>query len=143
SLRPASCGLGWAPLPRRRDDMRLAQAAPLILCTLVLLTGCAPAPEKPAEPPVPGAAPAAAAVDAMVRSADGVAIHYHAEGNGEPAVVLIHCWSCNGTFWKPVVEHLAPTRRVVTVDLGGHGPSGRNRAAWTIPAYSSYGRAAV
>jgi pimeloyl-ACP methyl ester carboxylesterase len=71
-----------------------------------------------------------------VRSADGVPIAYTVQGRGTPAVVLVHCWACDHTFWDGQVPHLARRHRVVTVDLGGHGRSGGGRADWTIAAFA-------
>jgi pimeloyl-ACP methyl ester carboxylesterase len=48
------------------------------------------------------------------------------------AVVLLHCWACDRSFWKEQVEPLSRRWRVVTVDLGGHGASGSDRGRWTV-----------
>lgn len=34
----------------------------------------------------------------VVRATDGVPIHYSVQGKGEPALVFIHCWSCESQF---------------------------------------------
>lgn len=78
-----------------------------------------------------------------VRSADGVSIRYESFGRGEPALVLVHCWSCDRHLWDAVVPRLAKQRRVVTLDLAGHGESGRDRKEWTIPAFGEDVRAVV
>ena len=65
------------------------------------------------------------------RSADGITIRYESFGEGEPALVLVHCWSCDRHLWDAVVPRLATGRRVVTLDLAGHGESGRGRKEWT------------
>jgi pimeloyl-ACP methyl ester carboxylesterase len=84
---------------------------------------------------------AAAASEAVVRSRDGVAIHYEATGRGEPAIVLVHCWSCDRHLWDAVVPRLAKDHRVVTLDLAGHGASGRDRKDWAIAAFGEDVRA--
>jgi pimeloyl-ACP methyl ester carboxylesterase len=89
------------------------------------------------------AAGPAAAPEAVVRSKDGVAIHYQSTGKGEPAVVLVHCWSCDRHLWDAVVPRLARDHRIVTLDLAGHGTSGRDREAWTIEAFGEDVRAVV
>ena len=86
---------------------------------------------------------AAAASEATVRSKDGVSIHYDSTGTGEPALVLVHCWSCDRHLWDAVVPRLARDRRVVTLDLAGHGASGRDRKDWTMPAFGEDVRAVV
>jgi pimeloyl-ACP methyl ester carboxylesterase len=85
----------------------------------------------------------AAASEAVVRSKDGVAIRYESTGKAEPAVVLVHCWSCDRHLWDGVVPRLAKERRVVTIDLAGHGASGRDRKEWTIAAFGEDVRAVV
>ncbi|MET0551676.1 MAG: alpha/beta hydrolase [Vicinamibacteria bacterium] len=77
----------------------------------------------------------AAAGPRFVPSADGVRIAYETRGRGEPAVVLVHGWSCDRTYWKEQLAPLAGKFQVVTVDLAGHGASGRNRRAWTIASF--------
>jgi pimeloyl-ACP methyl ester carboxylesterase len=66
------------------------------------------------------------------RAVDGVPIAYEARGQGKVAVVLVHCWACDRSFWKEQVEPLSRRFRVVSLDLGGHGASGDGRAAWTV-----------
>jgi pimeloyl-ACP methyl ester carboxylesterase len=78
------------------------------------------------------AAAPAAARQGTVRAPDGLAVAYDVRGQGKVAVVLIHCWACDRSFWKEQVEPLSRRYRVVTVDLGGHGESGADRATWTV-----------
>jgi len=87
----------------------------------------AAAPEQPAKP-VEGA-------PRIVTSADGVHIEYHVYGSGEPAIVLVHGWSCDANYWREQLADLKAKYTVVTVDLAGHGASGRNRADWSIGNY--------
>jgi len=70
-----------------------------------------------------------------VPSADGVPIHYRVEGKGAPALVLVHGWAYDGSLWDAQVEHFAKTHQVVTLDLGGHGRSGKGRKDWTMGAF--------
>src|SRR2546426_7494043 len=70
-----------------------------------------------------------------VTSPDGVRIHYETTGKGRPALVLVHCWSCDSTFWQDQVARLAKSRQVVTLDLAGHGRSGRTRTDYTMQAF--------
>jgi pimeloyl-ACP methyl ester carboxylesterase len=80
-------------------------------------------------------------VDGTVASSDHVAIRYHAEGAGEPSLVFVHCWCCDRHLWDAQLPAFAPRHRVVTLDLAGHGESGRERKEWTIAAYASDVRA--
>ena len=84
-----------------------------------------------------------APVVGTVPSADGVPIRYEASGQGSPAVVLIHCWTCDRRLWDHAVPMLARDHRVVTLDLAGHGESGRARKTWTIEAFGEDVKAVV
>jgi pimeloyl-ACP methyl ester carboxylesterase len=87
---------------------------------------------------VAASSPASAAPAGTVASSfDGVAIHFRAVGQGAPAVVLIHCWMCDSGIWDNVVPELSRTHRVVTLDLPGHGASGRERKEWTMAAFGA------
>ena len=60
-----------------------------------------------------------------VNSADGVSIFYEEFGGGEgPAAVLVHGITESSATWGPITGLLAESRRVVTLDLRGHGQSG-------------------
>src|SRR5687768_13018221 len=36
----------------------------------------------------------------IATSADGVRIQYRVYGMGEPAVILVHGWSCDSNYWS-------------------------------------------
>lgn len=116
----------------------------LIEAALVLsfssLLQLAPAPAAAGRAPPAGSPAAAPEADGTVLAADGVKIRYHVEGAagrpGRPALVFVHCWSCDRHLWDGEVAFFAPRYRVVTLDLAGHGDSGRDRKAWTIPAFA-------
>jgi pimeloyl-ACP methyl ester carboxylesterase len=73
----------------------------------------------------------------VARSGDGIPVHFEVEGRGAPALVFVHGWSCDGTYWSGQAGHFAKQHRVVTVDLAGHGESGSGRPEWTMPAFGS------
>lgn len=77
------------------------------------------------------------------RSPDGVPIRYEVRGQGEPSLVFVHCWTCDRHLWDAQVPVFARTHRVVTLDLAGHGESGRGRTDWTMAAYGEDVRAVV
>lgn len=70
-----------------------------------------------------------------ITSPDGVPIHYETMGKGRPALVLVHCWTCDRRLWDDQVPRLAKSRQVVTLDLAGHGLSGRTREDYTMEAF--------
>jgi sigma-B regulation protein RsbQ len=74
--------------------------------------------------------------NAVAKAADGVPIHYSVQGKGEPALVFIHCWSCDRRLWDNQVSAFAKSHRIVTIDLPGHGESGQGRKEWSVPSYS-------
>lgn len=77
------------------------------------------------------------------RSADGVAIHYDSYGKGDPALVFVHGWAIDSGYWNAQVPVFARDHRVVTLDLAGHGRSGRDRKDWTVAAFGQDVRAVV
>ena len=73
----------------------------------------------------------------IVRAADGVEIVYTVQGQGVPTLVFVHGWCCNRTHWQHQVAHFARSHTVVTVDLAGHGESGRSREAGSVPTFGA------
>ncbi len=102
----------------------------ILLLALGLLAACAPV-ETPA--PADGAPGDASAH--TVLSPDGVTIRYDDLGAGEPALVFVHGWSCDRSYWSGQLEYFAQSHRVVNIDLAGHGDSGLNRTLWTMQAF--------
>lgn len=74
-------------------------------------------------------------MDGVALSTHGVPIRYETHGMGDPALVLVHGWSCDRGYWRGQVDHFAARRQVVTIDLAGHGESGVSRETWTMPAF--------
>jgi pimeloyl-ACP methyl ester carboxylesterase len=60
-----------------------------------------------------------------------VRIVYDVRGRGDTTLVFVHCWACNRFFWRNQVDVFASNYRVVTLDLAGHGESGKNREHWS------------
>jgi pimeloyl-ACP methyl ester carboxylesterase len=65
----------------------------------------------------------AAARELSATSADGARLHVEVHGHEQdPAVVLIHGWTCQVAFWAPVIRELTATgHRVIAYDQRGHG----------------------
>jgi pimeloyl-ACP methyl ester carboxylesterase len=68
-------------------------------------------------------------------SVDGTPVRYLSWGprNG-PATVLVHGGAAHAMWWAPLASQLDPRRRVVAMDLSGHGLSGR-RAEYSADAW--------
>jgi pimeloyl-ACP methyl ester carboxylesterase len=77
-----------------------------------------------------------------VMAPDDVKIAFTTEGIGEPAVVLVHGWSCDRTYWRNQMSVFSEQYQVVAIDLAGHGDSGIERDDWTVEAFGG-GVAAV
>ena len=61
---------------------------------------------------------------------DGARVHYESHGRGKDAIVFIHGWTCDLTFWRgqaPVYEK----HRALLIDLPGHGQSEKPDVAYT------------
>lgn len=68
---------------------------------------------------------------------DGILIHYKSWGQG-PAIILIHGFSLDMSFWRHQIAPLAKTHRVIALDLPGHGDSGKpGDAVYTMDFYAA------
>ncbi len=93
----------------------------IILCVCLLyLLACKPQEDKQMIP---------------VKNA-GVNISYLVNGNSDTAIVLVHGWCINKEYWKGQQDYLSNKYKVVSLDLGGHGQSGKNRTNWTVEEYA-------
>jgi len=68
-------------------------------------------------------------------SADGVPIKYEVRGKGDPALVFVHGWSCDRSYWSAQLPYFARNHLVVAIDLAGHGESGLDRKEWTMGSF--------
>lgn len=104
---------------------------PALLAVAMLLQACTPNVTRPPEAAGP------TITRGTVQSPDGVSIAFESHGSGREAIVFVHGWSCDSTYWREQVPVFARAHRVVTVDLAGHGASGRNRENWTMAAFGA------
>jgi pimeloyl-ACP methyl ester carboxylesterase len=65
---------------------------------------------------------------------DGVKVHYTEYGAGENALVFVHGWSCDETFWTGQTS-LGAKHHVITLDLPGHGQSDKPQIPYTMELY--------
>jgi pimeloyl-ACP methyl ester carboxylesterase len=77
----------------------------------------------------------------VVPSGDGTPISYEVSGKGEPTLVFVHGWSCDGRYWRNQVPVFSKKYRVVVLDLAGHGQSGMDRTVYTMKAFGEDVRA--
>ncbi|WP_030671309.1 alpha/beta fold hydrolase [Streptomyces sp. NRRL B-1347] len=63
---------------------------------------------------------------------DGTRLAYQDSGGKGVPLVMLHGWGQTQAMFRHQVEGLAPGRRVVTVDLRGHGLSGKPRHGYRI-----------
>ena len=70
-------------------------------------------------------------------SIDGIPIIYEVHGEGALALVFVHGWSCDRSYWKGQLEPFSQRYRVVTIDLAGHGASGKERKNYTIESFGA------
>lgn len=108
----------------------------LFLCALLLVTaaglvGCDQAPTSESSP-------AKISLNiGRVPASDGASIAYTSRGAGDVALVFVHGWMCDQTYWRHQVPVFKDRFRVVTVDLPGHGDAAAERAEWSLEAYGA------
>jgi pimeloyl-ACP methyl ester carboxylesterase len=67
---------------------------------------------------------------------DGTVLWHDDQGSGDPALVFVHGFGCDHTNFEFQVRHFSPTRRVVSVDLRGHGRSEGPVQEYTIDGFA-------
>ena len=78
----------------------------------------------------------AAPVTERMTSQDGVAVAYRMWGApGGRGIVLVHGGGAHSRWWDHIAPLLAADRRVIAIDLSGHGDSGR-RESYTFDAWA-------
>ena len=121
----------FARKPAHLPGRVAARRARALCCGLLLLIGSA------------GAAFAQSDWPRFALSKDGVPVSYEVRGSGEPTLVFVHGWSCDGRYWRNQVPYFSKTHRVVVLDLAGHGHSGLARTAYTMASFGEDVRAVV
>ena len=89
-------------------------AAPAALILSLALVACSKQETPPAAPP-PAANDKAEPAEGAPRIAignDGVHVQYHVYGQGEPALVFIHGWSCDSNYWREQVPQFKQNFRI-------------------------------
>ena len=68
-------------------------------------------------------------------SFDNDPIVYQKAGNGEQALVFVHCWGCDKSYWEGQLKYFSDKYTVIAIDLAGHGESGIERKEYSIENY--------
>src|ERR1043165_9296273 len=66
----------------------------------------------------------------------GVRIHYKSLGLGTTAVVFVHCWSCDLTFWRSQLPAVDGRVRAIVLGLPGFGRSDKPDVAYTMDYFA-------
>jgi pimeloyl-ACP methyl ester carboxylesterase len=66
---------------------------------------------------------------------DGTSIFYITSEKKDIALVFVHGWTCDHTYWRKQLDHFAKDYQVVALDLAGHGKSGFNRTSYTMESF--------
>ena len=61
---------------------------------------------------------------------------YDERGVGAPALVFVHGWCCDHSYFAPQVEHFAGRHHVVALDQRGFGCSDKPEQAYTIDGFA-------
>jgi pimeloyl-ACP methyl ester carboxylesterase len=122
--------------------LRALQRAALTLLALMACAACERAPQsiddsRASQTPAPHSTHSVDGSPRMASSTDGVHVQYRVYGNAPTAVVLIHGWSCDSTYWNAQLDALRAAYTVVTLDLAGHGASGANRTDWSTANFGA------
>jgi pimeloyl-ACP methyl ester carboxylesterase len=72
----------------------------------------------------------------FTNSRDGTPIYYESAGSGKPALLFVHGWIGNCRWWDGTRDAFAQDYQIVTLDLGGHGKSGKDRGEYSVRSYA-------
>lgn len=67
---------------------------------------------------------------------DGAKVHYTEYGSGSNALLFVHGWACDESFWSGQAGPLGAKSHVITIDLPGHGQSDKPKIACTMDLYA-------
>jgi pimeloyl-ACP methyl ester carboxylesterase len=119
--------------------MRNSLLTILAASAVLSLSACSKQESPPQAAPVASAATDKAGTSEgaprIAIAPDGVHVQYRVYGKGEPALVFIHCWSCDSNYWREQLQQFKQKYTLVTVDLAGHGGTDGNRTDWTIARF--------
>ena len=85
---------------------------------------------------VSGASQTINAETKILSTSEKTQIAYEIHGDNERALVFVHGWLCNRSFWKDQIKHFANDYTVVAIDLRGHGQSSSEIENLSINAFA-------
>src|SRR5262245_37698543 len=67
---------------------------------------------------------------------DTIRVHYQNYGSGKEALVFVHGWTCNLNFWKANIPAFVNQKRVIAIDLPGHGESDKPQTTYSMDLFA-------
>ena len=67
---------------------------------------------------------------------DGAQINYNIHGDGGATLLFVHGAYADQTYWDAQVQYFKGDYKVVTLDLPGHGKSGKDRKYWSLDGFA-------
>jgi len=99
-----------------------------LICVFLILTVACLCPCRHFDPEKNG--------KGVALSSDGSEIVYEVKGKGDTAIVFVHGFSCDRSYFDNQMDFFATKYRVVAVDLAGHGASDKLRQSYTIELFA-------
>jgi len=62
-------------------------------------------------------------------------VAYSVYGEGDTALVFVHGWACDQTYWREQISAFSHDHLVVTLDLSGHGETPAGDGPWSIERF--------
>ncbi|VFA42287.1 alpha/beta fold hydrolase [Chryseobacterium indologenes] len=75
-------------------------------------------------------------MEKYTKSSDHQKIYYKESGSGKTALIFVHGWLGNSTWWDHQQEYFDHKYHVIQMDLAGHGKSDSSRQNWTSGSYA-------
>lgn len=67
---------------------------------------------------------------------DNANIYYTIDGSGAVTLLFVHGSYIDHTYWKAQIDYFRFRYTVVTIDLPGHGQSGKSRKNWSVEGFA-------
>jgi sigma-B regulation protein RsbQ len=72
----------------------------------------------------------------MILEKNNIIISYDIKENSNTTLLFVHGAFIDKDYWHSQVEFFSPSYKVVTVDMPGHGKSGKSQTPWTVQSES-------